>query len=136
MNWIKRTCKRLIGLGALIAVATCIALAIVVALTPAPQATAQDGVGTGASMSTRDVILRTLHITPAKSSPGTNAFVVRDKTQTNWFAIQPTNCQIAQNIGGIQYTGVTGTLTMTGGLGVLNGASNLVFRNGLLMGGP
>jgi len=136
MNWIKRTCKRVIGIGALIAVSTCLALTIIVALTPPPPATAQDGTATGVSSATRDVILRTLHITPSKSSPSTNAFVVRDKTGTNWFAIQPTNCQIAQNIGGLQYTGVTGTLTMTGGLGVLNGASNLVFRNGLLMGGP
>jgi hypothetical protein len=138
MNWIKRTCKRVIGVGALIILAACIALPIVHGLMQlaAPPASAQDGINTGASRTTRDEIFRTVHISPSKSSPSTNAFIVRDKTGTNWLAIQPTNCQIAQNIGGLQYTGVTGTLTMTGGLGVLNGASNLVFRNGLLMGGP
>ena len=77
---------------------------------------------------------RTAAIQPSKRDPGTNCFVVFDKTGTNWFCVNPTNATLAWRNGGTLYTGVTATITILN----TNATTNFVLKvkNGLILDGP
>jgi len=138
-EWIKRTGKQAGKLAVLLILAACVALPIIYAVTQLePTAEAQPAAGSlSKGTDARYPNFAGVGIQPPKNGNGTNLTLwVADKTGTNYWGINPTNANLMLRTGGILYTGVTGTLTMTGGLGVLNGSSNLTFKNGMLLNGP